>query len=153
MYWFEQITDLRTDLYHYSIEAPGNFLVGILRLLGNLRKLILRHLTLPRPTMFAVKLVSQQTNPASGLYSFAHYGFQPWYVRPTIRARWHPAALLMRALGGRAAGSKGDRYCPQGYDLSTIGPSPQQGKGLEEMTMSIEVIEANSLSSCPFHKT
>ena len=136
----------------FSIEAPGFLLTTSLQLLSNARKFILRHLSLPRPSFLAIDLVSPSTNPVSGLYNFDHFGFQPWYVRPSIRSRMHPMSLLVRALGGRAAGSKGDRYHPQGYDLRTIGPLPQEGKGLDEMASWIKMIEANSLSSCPFHR-
>lgn len=47
-------------------------------------------------------------------------------------------------------GSRGDRYQPQGYNLTTIGPQPQQRKGLEEMGHDIEVIKARGVATCPF---
>lgn len=62
-----------------------------------------------------------------------------------------PLALFVRALGGRAPGTGGDRYHPQGYDLKTIGPKPQEGKGLDEMDTMVEVIKSRGLTSCPFH--
>lgn len=154
MYWLEQMADrtINSSLQHRSARVSTGCRPTLVERPAKTNPPTRRHLALPRPAMFAVKLVSQQTNPASGLYSFAHFGPRPWYVRPSIRALWHPMALLIRAFGGGAAGSKDDRYCPQEYDLRTIGPSPQQGKGLEGMSTSIEVIEENSLSSCPFHK-
>jgi hypothetical protein len=47
-------------------------------------------------------------------------------------------------------GSKGDRYYPQGYDLMTIGPEPQKGKGIDEMKGDIEAIRARGVATCPF---
>jgi hypothetical protein len=49
-------------------------------------------------------------------------------------------------------GSRGDRYQPQGYDLMTIGPEPQKGRGSEEMRGDIEVIKARGVATCPFSK-
>jgi hypothetical protein len=32
----------------------------------------------------------------------------------------------------------------------TIGPEPQKGKGLEEMSLDMEVIKARGVATCPF---
>lgn len=45
---------------------------------------------------------------------------------------------LCEVLGSRAPGTGGDKYHPQGYNLKTIGPEPQEGKGLDEMRSTIE---------------
>lgn len=58
----------------------------------------------------------------------------------------------MRVLGGRAPGTGGDKYQPQGYDLKTIGPKPQEGKGLDEMSTTVEFLKAHGIDGCPFHK-
>lgn len=115
------------------------------------RKFVLRHLYLPRPSFLAVKPVDDVPNPLSGLYNFNHNNFQPWYVKPSFWATLSPVALFIRALGRRAPGTEGDKYHPQGYDLKTIGPKPQEGKGLDEMNMMIEVLKIRGLTSCPFH--
>ena len=47
-------------------------------------------------------------------------------------------------------GSGGGRYEPQGYDLMTIGPEPQKGKGVEEMRVDMDVIRARAVATCPF---
>lgn len=90
------------------MEAPGFLLTTSLLLLSNARKVILRYLSLPRPTCLGVDLVSPDTDLVSGLYKFDYFGFQPWYVRSSIRSRMHPMSLLIRAVGRRAAGSKGE---------------------------------------------
>ena len=47
-------------------------------------------------------------------------------------------------------GPGGGRYEPQGYDLMTIGPEPQKGKGVEEMRVDMDVIRARGVATCPF---
>ena len=47
-------------------------------------------------------------------------------------------------------GAQGDRFQPQGYDLMTIGPEPQKGRGIEDMKATISVIKAKGVTTCPF---
>ncbi|GIC89790.1 uncharacterized protein Aud_006218 [Aspergillus udagawae] len=138
---------MRTSL---GLESPSFFLSIVLGLVRNLRKLVLRYLALPRPSFLAVKLVHDKPNPETNLYNFERKGLQPWYIRPTLWSKWGPGALLIRIFGGRMPGSGGDRYLPQGYNLMTIGPEPQKGKGLEEMSLDMEVIKARGVATCPF---
>ncbi|KAF4156841.1 hypothetical protein CNMCM8927_004468 [Aspergillus lentulus] len=138
---------MRTSL---GLESPSPLLSIVLGLVRHSRKLVLRYLALPRPSFLAAKLVHDTPNPETNLYNFERKGLQPWYVRPTLWSKWGPGALLVRIFGGRMPGSGGDRYLPQGYDLMTIGPEPQKGKGLEEMSLDMEVIKARGVATCPF---
>ncbi|RYP77015.1 hypothetical protein DL769_003500 [Monosporascus sp. CRB-8-3] len=131
------------------IEAPGPFVSGLLFTVRNLRKLFLRHFSLPRPEFLAYRAVSPTPN-AEGLYNFSHAGFQPWYIQPSFWAIWSPGSLLLRAMGARKPGSGGDRYKPKGYDLTTIGPAPQEGKGIKEMGATIEFMKSRGAGECPF---
>ncbi|KAF4863230.1 Mycophenolic acid synthesis protein B [Colletotrichum siamense] len=133
-----------------NFESPGTILSTALLAYRNVRKLYLRHLSLPRPTSSAVRLVDDAVNPQSKLYNFQRKVLQPWYMKPTFWSTWGPAALLLRSLGAKAPGSQGDRYYPQGYDLMTIGPEPQKGKGIDEMTSDIETIKGRGVATCPF---
>ncbi|KAF6789373.1 hypothetical protein CSOJ01_14800 [Colletotrichum sojae] len=133
-----------------GLEAPGPILRTIFNILRTARKLFLRHLCLPRPSRSAVKLVHDSPNPETKLYNFQRKVLQPWYMKPTFWSSWGPGALLLRALGARMPGERGDRYYPQGYDLKTIGPEPQRGKGVEEMAVDVEVIKARGVATCPF---
>ncbi|KFY43048.1 hypothetical protein V494_02122 [Pseudogymnoascus sp. VKM F-4513 (FW-928)] len=139
---------MRTSL---CMEAPGPILKSTLEFVTSSRKFALRHLHLPRSSSRAVKLVDDDPNPLSGLYNFNHKNFQPWYVRPSFWATWSPMAMILRSLGGRAPGTGGDRYHPSGYDLKTIGPKPQEGKGLEEMDVMVEFMGSRGIPGCPFH--
>lgn len=60
-------------------------------------------------------------------------------------------ALFVRSLGGRAPGTGGDKYYPSGYNLKTIGPKPQEGKGLDEMKITVEFMGSRGIPGCPFH--
>ncbi|KAH6625926.1 hypothetical protein C7974DRAFT_338315 [Boeremia exigua] len=130
-----------------GLEKPGFLLKWILFGVRMIRKLALRYLALPRPKALAHQSVATATNSA-GLYNFSHGGFQPWYVLPDLTATWHPRAVIMRLLGARKPGSNGDRYKPMGYDLRTIGPTPQEGRGLEEMAATIDAIKGRHLETC-----
>ncbi|OLN83312.1 hypothetical protein CCHL11_03129 [Colletotrichum chlorophyti] len=138
---------MRTSL---NLESPGPILSAFLAVTRNSRKLALRHLALPRSTSAAVKLVEETPNPESNLYNFGRQSLQPWYMKPSLWSTWGPEALLVRAFGGRVPGARGDRYHPRGYDLMTIGPEPQTGKGVDEMLADIKVIKARGVATCPF---
>ncbi|CAG7962796.1 unnamed protein product [Penicillium nalgiovense] len=138
---------MRTSL---CLESPGPVLWFLLALIRETRKVYLRYLALPRSSSSAIKLVHDMPNPETHLYNFQRKTLQPWYVRPTFWSRWGLGALLVRALGGKVPGSRGDRYQPGGYDLMTIGPDPQKEHGAEEMRSDIEVIKARGVATCPF---
>ncbi|KAI9162758.1 Mycophenolic acid synthesis protein B [Paramyrothecium foliicola] len=144
---FELDEVMRTSL---NLEAPGLVLHGALIAWRELRRVALRYLYLPRPTCLAVKNLEESPNKRSGLYNFSQFSLQPWYVEPSTWNKWGPKALLFRAIGGRTPGSRGDTYHPQGYDLQTIGPKPQEGKGAEEMAATIEYLKRSGTSQCPF---
>ena len=95
-------------------------------------------------------MVHETPNPQTQLYNFDRKGMQPWYVKPSFWSKWGPGTLVSRALGGRSPGAKGDRYQPQGYDLMTIGPEPQKGKGYEDMISTVQIIKARTVATCPF---
>ncbi|KAJ5188979.1 hypothetical protein N7491_005301 [Penicillium cf. griseofulvum] len=138
---------MRTSL---CIESPGPVLWFLLALIREGRKVFLRYLALPRSSSSAVKLVHDMPNQETHLYNFQRKTLQPWYVKPTFSSKWGLGAMLVRALGGKVPGSRGDRYQPGGYDLMTIGPEPQKEHGAEEMLSDIEVIKARGVATCPF---
>jgi hypothetical protein len=137
---------MRTSL---CIEAPHPLVSALLFTIRNIRKILLRYFMLPRPEVLAYQSVASTPN-AEGLYNFSHSGFQPWYIQPGFWSIWSPGALLLRMFGARKPGSKADRYKPTGYDLKTIGPPPQEGKGLEEMRATAEFMKSRGAGECPF---
>lgn len=132
------------------MEAPGPILSSLLAIVRNIRIVFLRYAALPRPSSLPVKMVDDLPNPKTGLYNFERKTLQPWYVRPTFWSIWGPGAFLIKLLGGRLPGSGGDRYIPQGYDLMTIGPEPQKGKGSEDMIANEQIIRGKGVATCPF---
>jgi hypothetical protein len=91
------------------------------------RKFVLRHLALPRPSFLAVRLVDTP-NQGTKLYNFEGKGLHPLYIRPTIWSKWGLGALFVRLFGGKIPGSRGNRYMPQGYDLISMGRSHDMAK-------------------------
>ncbi|KAJ5835323.1 hypothetical protein N7447_001349 [Penicillium robsamsonii] len=136
---------MRTSL---CLESPGPVLWFLLALIREGRKVFLRYLALPRSS--SIKLVDEMPNQETRLYNFQRKTLQPWYVKPAFSSKWGLGAMLVRALGGKVPGSRGDRYQPGGYDLMTIGPDPQKEHGAEEMKSDIEVIKARGVVTCPF---
>ncbi|KAI1069511.1 hypothetical protein LB507_008556 [Fusarium sp. FIESC RH6] len=130
------------------LESPGLLVNGLIKLIRILRITYLRYMALPRSE--PVKLVAEKPNPGTTHFNFDQLSFQPWYVKPSFWASWGPAAILLRALGGRVPSWSKERYQPQGYDLMTIGPDPQKGKGVEEMVTAVGVIKARGVATCPF---
>ncbi|KAK3938951.1 hypothetical protein QBC46DRAFT_155056 [Diplogelasinospora grovesii] len=135
------------------LETPGLILVLFLALIREIRILFLRYLAFPRLASQAIKPVHEFPNPDTHLYNFDRKGLQPWYMKPTFWSKWSPGAVLVKVFGGKPPGSCGDRFHPQGYDLMTIGPETQRGKGIEEMKSDMEVIRARSVATCPFSQS
>jgi len=133
---------------HLSLEAPGPILSLFLSSIVVIRRLVLRYLGLPRPRFLAIKAVDEVPNSGSGLYNFNHFNLRPWYIKPTFWSRWGPISWLVRAIGGKIPGN--EKYHPHGYDLRTIGPELQIGKGLEEMDVNVELLKVRSFTQCPF---
>ncbi|KAF2786254.1 hypothetical protein K505DRAFT_354571 [Melanomma pulvis-pyrius CBS 109.77] len=131
------------------LEPPGPFLSGFSHVIHDVRKLLLRHFALPRSQLLAVEIVAAHSNE-HGLYNFNHFGFQPWYKAATFWSKWRPSSLLLQAFGARTPGSQGERFKPKGYDLGTIGPAPQEGKGLDEMRTTVEYMKSRGPAECPF---
>lgn len=131
-----------------SIEPPGPVLSWLLQAITTLRIYALRYVCLPRPTWLAVRMVSNDADPASGFYNFHHSGFRPWYIKPSFWSKWSPGSLLLQAVGGKSPGD--EKYQSQGYNLETIGPQPQQGKGIEEMRSNVEYMQRSVYNRCPF---
>jgi hypothetical protein len=121
----------------------------LLKTVRIVRKILLRHFALPRPHFMAVEVVATTPN-AHGLYNFDHFNFQPWYKPTDFWSKWKPSSMLLQALGAKKPGSHGDRFHPQGYDLNTIGPAPQAGKGLDEMQTTVAYMKSRGQAECPF---
>ncbi|KAJ9426002.1 hypothetical protein QL093DRAFT_2586368 [Fusarium oxysporum] len=122
------------DIMRETSKSPGSFLSALIKGARAIRN----------------HIVANGPNPSTGLFNFPQKVFQPWYVKPTFWSTWGPRAFLLRALGGKVPGSQGERFHPQGYNLMSIGPEPQKGKGLEEMATAAGIIKAKGGGYMPF---
>ncbi|KAH8645348.1 hypothetical protein BX600DRAFT_391519 [Xylariales sp. PMI_506] len=135
---------LRTAL---MIPEPGKGYVVIFNIINLFKKLFIQHLSPPRPKFARARLFTDDPDPSTGRYYRTQYLGYPWYVEPTVMARWGPRALWLRLIGGTVPGGK---YNPEGYIISNIGPEAFKNKGEEEMKVSKEHIKRfRERSTCP----
>ncbi|KAF5687786.1 hypothetical protein FDENT_5076 [Fusarium denticulatum] len=133
-----------------GIESTGPMLAFVLSGFKTLRRLALRYFSLPRPAFLASKALAKTPNPDTGLYNLTHFSAEPWYTRPSWWTTHGLHAQMIWVLGGKLPESASSKFMSQGYDLATIGPQPQEGKGMEAMAATISGLEGQDLTSCPF---
>ncbi|KAF1981069.1 hypothetical protein K402DRAFT_398886 [Aulographum hederae CBS 113979] len=112
-----------------------------------LRKLALRHLTLPR--LLRRKFLS----PANkhGRYHPNSYANTPLYVKPTLWQRMSPQAWAFWLVGKPIPGDQEVDLQPEGYDLWDVGPKSFKGEGRESMVGDMERIGVGmGEGRCPF---
>ncbi|KAL9095926.1 MAG: hypothetical protein Q9165_001924 [Trypethelium subeluteriae] len=64
--------------------------------------------------------------------------------------RWEPKALIYWALGRKIPGDDGDRYHPDGYTISEVGPKFERGRGTAEMKLDKQRMNARGGYTAPF---
>lgn len=115
------------------------------------RKLIVRHLCLPRPSWMRVRWFTDTPDPKTGRYHALWYVAHPWYVQPTFGSRWGLVALCLRALRGLLPGDSGVAYHPEGYRIAELGLASMKGKGEGDMAKTRAVLrEKRFAGRCPF---
>ena len=138
---------LRKAMMLPNAPKAGSFAIETLLLL---RRLVLRHLTLPRPEFMRKKYISSRPE-TNGRYSAREYLSHPWYVKPTLKRRWGVKAWVTWLLGRKLPGDDGNKYNPEGYVIAEIGPAKLQESGSKEMRADLERMRATSLGGCPFN--
>ena len=116
-------------------------------LLLNVRKYFLRYLSLPR--IFRLHLTSEESSK-QGNFFMTDYDAAPWYVKPTLWNRYGPSTWISRLNGVPLPGDEGDKYFPQGYQISQIGPDIFRGKGREFIEKERERLPRVRGAGCPF---
>ena len=129
-------------------QAPW-YLYFIIDKLSLLRRLALRHLTLPRPELMRKQYISSLPEE-NGRYSSREYLSHPWYVKPTFKRRWGSKAWVTWLLGRKLPGDDGNRYNPEGYLIKEVGPSRLKKAGSDEMQADLTRIRNDGLGCCPF---
>lgn len=113
--------------------------------------LLIRHLFLPRPDFMREKLIPSSTSDSTtGRFNSIKYLSYPWYVKPSLSRRWGPKSWMARLLGRKLPGDDGNRYAPEGYKFTEIGPKAQSGKGIKEMKETRTKLARSSRGGCPF---
>lgn len=112
------------------------------------RKYLLRYLALPRLELMRMDYLPVESN--SGRYNMQEWVGHPWYIKPTFKRRWGPGALMTRFLGGKVPGDGGNRYLPQGFLVSEIGPDYFRGEGVQATTRTKAELEEMKRGGCPF---
>jgi hypothetical protein len=115
----------------------------------NFRKLVLRHLALPRPEFMRKQYISSLPED-SGRYSSREYLSHPWYVKPTFQRRWGLRAWVTWLLGRKLPGDDGNKYNPEGYLISQVGPASLKGSGKIEMDADLDRMRMTNPGGCPF---
>ena len=64
--------------------------------------------------------------------------------------RWGPGAWITRFLGYKVPGDDGDKYHPQGYTFTDIGPKALSGEGIQEMDETRAWLVHKNRGGCPF---
>jgi len=115
-----------------------------------LRKLYLRHLALPRPSFMRKPYVADAPNPHTGRFNTYRFRGHPWYIKPTLSRRWGFKAWQIWMVGGTLPGDGGDRYHPEGYLITEVGPEYQKGKGEKQMSETRGRLAKQDRGGCPF---
>ncbi|KAE8153151.1 hypothetical protein BDV25DRAFT_137225 [Aspergillus avenaceus] len=135
-----------------GFEKPGILVYAFARGILNVRKVILRYLSLPRPDSKAVRVLNENPDPKTGLYTWNLWIEHPWYIKPTFSNQWGLKAIMVRLFGNGAIPSANGPYKEAGYDLRTIGPAAQETRGQEEMEAIFQSLKGASYATgCPFH--
>ncbi|KAK5172745.1 uncharacterized protein LTR77_002865 [Saxophila tyrrhenica] len=128
---------------------PPQWTTATLDVLVCIRKVVLRYLCLPRPYFLRERWWSERAS-ATGRYHAKQFISLPWYVKPTLWARWSPKAWLLRLVRSKVPGDDGGKYHPEGYIISELGPESHKGKGLAEMKATQVRLKDNKTVGCPF---
>ncbi|EZF27204.1 hypothetical protein H112_00793 [Trichophyton rubrum D6] len=115
-----------------------------------LRQFVARHLLLPRPYWRRAVRHSEEGDDGSSPHSVLAWDNAPYYVKPTLWNRWGPEALYTRLLGKPVPGDDGDKYFPNGFVTSSVGPQRFLGKGEEYHGQMKKKLQAERTRQCPF---
>lgn len=114
------------------------------------RQMFLHYLALPRPEFMRKQYIPLRSDPITGRYNSVEYLSHPWYVKPSFKRRWGPRAWVTRLVGRKLPGDDGNRYAPEGYKFTEIGPQSLKGKGLDQMEKTRLRLTTQNRGGCPF---
>jgi len=115
-----------------------------------IRRFILRYLSLPRPSFMREYMLPDEADRKTGRSHPNKYLTHPYYIKPGFWNSWGLWAWFVWASGADVPGSKGDFYIPEGYAIEEVGPRNMKNKGAEEMKAWEEKLEVERPTGCPF---
>lgn len=113
------------------------------------RKYFLRYLALPRPFFMRYDVFTEEPDEYGRHFVKVWEAF-PYYVKPTLWNRWGPSAWLRRLYGLPLPGDDGDKYHPEGFQTSSLGPRYFEGKGINQMEKTKAILRKRRTGGCPF---
>jgi hypothetical protein len=129
--------------------APPVWLQSLIDGTLYMRKMVLRHLALPRPHFLRVDVMSEEPDE-SGRYNLLYYQTEPWYVKDNFRSRYGFQAWFKWLVNKPIPG---ENFKPRGYLIPEVGPKAMEGKGLKEFEQTKEKLMNAGRSGCPFAGT
>lgn len=134
-----------------SIPPPSKSTATLSAAFLSIRRLVLRHLALPRPWFLSGERTTPDPDPTTGRYHQSNYVTFPYYVKPSFWKRYGPDTWLSWLFGTPLPGDEGEKYHPEGYLLDEIGPDKMEGKGKEWMAQERVSVEGKIRDgACPF---
>ena len=132
-------------------ERPPQWLITLTHLILDLRKYMLRFLSLPRPFFLAAKGTTEARSK-DGRFFLLNQDSAPWYIKPTLWNRYGPSTWMTRLMGLPLPGDDGNRYSPKGYTITEVGPDNLRGKGTEFLKAEKERVGKVRGGGCPFNR-
>ena len=135
--------------FHRLPESPALY-AKVIDTLLRARKYCLRYFCLPRPSFLSRKFIDDAPDSVDIRHNMVDYLTQPWYIKPSFWTRWGPGAWISHLFGFKLPGDDGDKYIPQGYVFSEVGPRALSGKGIHEMDETMHSLIQRGHGGCPF---
>ena len=124
------------------LQSPPVAYQTVIQGLVKLRKLMLRHLALPRPHFMRVRWFTDRPDPKTGCIHALQYISHPYYIRPTFSRRWGMKAWVLWFVGGSIPSQDKPEFYPEGYKICEMGPAALREKGTAEMCQAKASITA-----------
>ncbi|KAI1748138.1 hypothetical protein F4782DRAFT_518320 [Xylaria castorea] len=114
------------------------------------RKVLLRHLFLPRSYFLRHHYIEENSDPLTNRYHVSRWRFHPWYAAPSFKDRWGAKAWIAWATGKREGWIGTGKFIPEGYLLPEVGPQGEIGRGLDDMEGTVNLLSSRDPHRRPF---
>lgn len=76
--------------------------------------------------------------------------FHPWYASPASGYRWGVRNLVAWITGKSEAPVGSEKFIPEGYLLSEVGPEAEVERGLDDMKNTVDLLASKTPQRRPF---